>query len=77
MDVVIGYLQNNLSQNISELAKGLEILPTLDITNNGLSYKEFDIDKAIERKPQLIVIDEFAHSNTNGCRHAKKHQDIE
>ena len=43
----------------------------------GVSLKEFDLDAALKRKPQLLLVDELAHSNAAGCRHAKRYQDVE
>ena len=39
--------------------------------------KEFDLDRAIRRKPELILVDELAHTNAEGCRHKKRYQDVE
>ena len=43
----------------------------------GIRLHEFDLDAALRRRPQLILVDELAHSNAQGCRHAKRYQDIE
>ena len=55
---------------------GLEVLPTREVLYNGMILNEFDIDMALKRKPQLILVDELAHTNAEGCRHAKRYQDI-
>ena len=55
---------------------GLEVLPSKSVPYNGITLREFDIDAALQRKPQLILVDELAHTNADGSRHAKRYQDI-
>jgi two-component system sensor histidine kinase KdpD len=59
------------------MADGLERLPLRDIAYRDRLLKEFDLDGALARKPELILMDELAHSNVAGSRHAKRWQDIE
>lgn len=47
------------------------------IEHNGIALSEFDLDAAIERAPQLILVDELAHTNAPGSRHDKRYQDVE
>ncbi len=47
------------------------------IRYQGKAYQEFDLDAALERKPELILVDEMAHTNREGSRHLKRYQDIE
>lgn len=70
--VLIGYIAPNLSGNGPDMIKGLEILNPLLV--NG--KKEFNLDLALKRKPDLILIDELAHCNVPGSRHRKRYQDI-
>lgn len=77
IDVVAGYIEPHARPKTVALLDGLELLPTLDTEYNGIMLHEFDLDKAIERKPQLLLVDELAHTNAEGCRHAKRYQDIE
>ena len=53
------------------------MLPQLDIVYNGIQLHEFNLDAAIARAPELILVDELAHTNAEGCRHVKRYQDIE
>ena len=55
---------------------GLEQIPNLVVDYNGITLREFDLDAAIRRKPRLILVDELAHTNARGCRHAKRYQDV-
>lgn len=77
MDVVAGYVEPHARPQTSALLSGLEQLPVKQIRHNGIVLCEFDIDAALKRKPQLILVDEFAHTNADGCRHAKRYQDVQ
>lgn len=77
IDVVAGYVEPHARPQTSELLNGLEQIPHLVIDYNGITLREFDLDAAIKRKPTLILVDELAHTNAKGCRHAKRYQDVE
>lgn len=76
IDVVAGYIEPHLRPETLALLEGLEMLPNLKIQHKGIALNEFDLDAAIKRKPQLILVDELAHSNAEQCRHIKRYQDI-
>lgn len=76
-DVVVGYVEPHLRPDTMALLKGLEQLPCKEVVYKGVVLHEFDLDAALSRKPQLILVDELAHSNAAGCRHAKRYQDVE
>lgn len=77
VDVVAGYIEPHARPKTAVLLDGLEILPTKEIVYNGIKMREFDIDAALKRKPSLILVDELAHTNAQGSRHAKRYQDIQ
>ena len=77
VDVVAGYIEPHARPETMALLEGLEILPLMNITYKGIQLKEFDLDGALRRKPQLILVDELAHTNAEGCRHTKRYQDVE
>ena len=77
MDVVVGYVEPHARPETLALLDGLEVLPCKEINYRGIQLKEFDLNRALERKPQLILVDELAHSNAWGCRHTKRYQDVE
>jgi two-component system, OmpR family, sensor histidine kinase KdpD len=77
VDVVIGLVETHGRQETAALLTGFEILPRRRIPYRGVELHEFDLDAALARKPQLIVVDELAHSNAAGSRHAKRWQDVE
>ena len=70
VDVVSGYIAPNIQPQTAALLEGLESLPA---TTDG----ELDIDAALRRSPRLLLIDEYAHTNAAGHRHAKRYQDIQ
>ena len=77
IDVVAGYIEPHARPQTAALLPGLEQLPVKDVSYNEISLREFDIDAALKRKPQLILVDEFAHTNAEGSRHAKRYQDVQ
>lgn len=76
IDVVIGYLEPHARKDTMAKAKGLEEISKLTIEHNGLPLKEMDLDAVLERKPQLALVDELAHTNARGVRHSKRYQDV-
>lgn len=77
IDVVVGYVETHRRPETEVLLEGLEILPAKKIMYRGIELREFDLDAALKRKPSLILVDEFAHTNAPGVRHVKRYQDIE
>ena len=69
-DVVVGYLDPHAEPQTMALLEGLERLPVAQGAH-------FDLDAALKRKPQLILVDELAHTNSEGSRHAKRYQDVQ
>lgn len=72
-----GYIEPHERPATAHLAQGLENVPCKLIEHNGIALSEFDLDTAIERAPQLILVDELAHTNAPGSRHDKRYQDVE
>lgn len=77
VDVVVGYVEPHARPDTLALLKGLECLPNKELSYRGIQLKELDLDGALRRKPQLILVDELAHNNAQGCRHTKRYQDVE
>ena len=69
VDVVAGYIEPHERPATAHLAQGLENVPCKLIEHNGIALSEFNLDMAIERAPQLILVDELAHTNAPGSRH--------
>jgi len=76
-DVVAGYIEPHARPETMVLAEGMECLTTKEIPYKGIILKEFDLDAALIRKPQIILVDELAHTNAAGCRNIKRYQDIQ
>ena len=75
-DVVVGYLETHGRKETDALAEGLSMLPRRQMEYRGIQLSEFDLDAALARRPNLIVVDEFAHSNAPESRHPKRYQDV-
>ena len=75
-DVVIGYLETHGRKETDALAEGLPAIPRRQIEYRGIQLSELDLDAALARKPKLILVDEFAHSNAPESRHPKRYQDV-
>jgi two-component system sensor histidine kinase KdpD len=77
IDVVVGWVETHGRKETEALLEGLEVLPRRKISYRGTRLEEFDIDLALERRPAVIVVDELAHTNAPGSRHAKRYRDVE
>src|SRR5262245_18442296 len=76
-DVVIGYLEPHDRPETAALADGLEVVPRLRTQHGGLELEEMDVEAVIARAPEIALVDELAHTNAQGMRHAKRYQDID
>ena len=76
-DVVVGYVETHGRALTAVLLEGLEVMPRRTITYRGSAFTELDVDAVIARRPQVVLIDELAHTNIPGSRNVKRWQDIE
>ncbi len=76
-DVVVGIVETHGRSETAALAEGLEVLAPRSVEHKGRTLPEFDIDAALARRPQLILVDELAHTNAPGSRHPKRWQDVQ
>ncbi|HUL95964.1 MAG TPA: DUF4118 domain-containing protein, partial [Usitatibacter sp.] len=76
-DVVVGIVETHGRSDTAALIEGFELLPRKEIVHKERTITEFDIDSAVKRRPQLILVDELAHTNAPGSRHPKRWQDID
>lgn len=76
IDVVVGYVEPHMRADTTALLKGLELIPNIIFKHKEIELREFDLDYAMKRKPQIILVDELAHTNADGSRHKKRYQDI-
>lgn len=77
VDVVVGYIEPHGRPETERLVQGLEQIPPLSIAHKNITLREFDLDAALKRHPQLILVDELAHTNAEGSRHSKRYKDVE
>jgi two-component system sensor histidine kinase KdpD len=77
VDVVIGIVETHKRPETEILLEGLTIIPLKSISYKNIEVKEFDLEAAFKRRPALMLVDELAHSNAPGSRHAKRWQDVE
>jgi two-component system, OmpR family, sensor histidine kinase KdpD len=77
IDVVIGYVEPHSRKETLAMIEGLELIPRKHITYKGTSLQDMDLDRILERKPQIVLVDELAHTNAPGCRHSKRFQDVQ
>jgi len=77
IDVMVGWVQMHGRPETEALLAGLEVLPPRLIEYSGKQVPEFDLDAALKRRPTLILVDELAHTNVAGSRHAKRYYDVQ
>lgn len=75
-DIVVGYVETHGRKETDALTEGLAIIPRLTAEYRGVALTEMDLDAVLARHPQLVLVDEFAHTNAPGLRHPKRHQDV-
>lgn len=76
VDVVVGYVEPHGREETENLLSGLEAIPPRQVQYRGVILQEFDLDAALVRRPALLLVDELAHTNAEGSRHAKRWQDV-
>ena len=76
-DIVVGVIETHGRSETAELLAGLEQLPLREVAYRGRTLREFDLDAALARKPDVALVDELAHSNVEGSRHPKRWQDVQ
>lgn len=75
-NVLVGYVETHGRPETAFLLEGLDILPRKKVQYKGIELEEFDLEKAIELKPDYILVDELAHTNVAGLKHSKRYQDV-
>jgi two-component system, OmpR family, sensor histidine kinase KdpD len=76
VDVAVGYVEPHGRPETEALLETLETVPPRLVEYHGATLRELDLDAALARRPQLILVDELAHTNAHGSRHAKRWQDV-
>ncbi|HRC08869.1 MAG TPA: histidine kinase, partial [Miltoncostaeales bacterium] len=76
-DVVIGIVETHGRAQTAAAASGIETVPRMEVTYRGAVFSELDVGAVIARRPAVVLIDEYAHTNVAGGRHEKRWQDVE
>ncbi len=76
-DVVVAFVETHSRPHTEEKLKDLEVLPRKSITYRGAEFAELDLQAVLDRRPQIALVDELAHTNVPGSEHEKRWQDIE
>jgi two-component system, OmpR family, sensor histidine kinase KdpD len=76
-DIVVGIVETHGRKETEALLEGLEIIPRRRIEYNGRWLEEMDLDAILVRRPQIVLVDELAHTNAPGSRHPKRYLDVE
>ncbi len=77
IDVAVGCVESHGRPEIAALLQGFDIVPEREFFKDGRLQKEIDLDGVLARRPQLVLADELAHINGEGCRHTRRCQDVE
>ena len=76
-DVVVGLVETHGRPRTAALLEGLEVLPRRTVAYRGVALTELDVDAVLARAPEVVLVDELAHTNAPGSRHAKRWRDVE
>ncbi len=76
-DVVIGIVETHGRKGIAELAVQLESVPRKKLEYKGTIFEEMDVEAIIARRPQVVLVDELAHTNIPGSKHRKRYEDVQ
>lgn len=77
IDIVIGYVETHKRAETEALLADLEIVPRQKVEYRGTLLEEMDTDAILKRQPQIVLVDELAHTNVPGVRHVKRYQDVQ
>ena len=76
-DVVVAFVETHGRPHTAALLEGLEVIPRATIAYRGATFEEMDLDAVLARRPEIALVNEFAHTNVPGSRHAKRWEDVE
>lgn len=74
--VLVGIVETHGRSETASLVEGMDVLPRMKLKHRGFELEEFDIDSVLKHPPDLVLVDELAHTNAPGARHAKRYQDV-
>ena len=76
-DIIIGYVETHRRKETDELVEGFELIPRKTFQYKSTTIQEMDLDAILNKKPNIVLVDELAHSNAPGSRHNKRFQDVQ
>jgi len=76
-DVVVGFIEDHDRPQTKALVAGLEVLPRVERSHRGATFAELDVAAVLARDPEIVLVDELAHTNVEGSAHPKRWQDVE
>ncbi|MGV3661921.1 MAG: DUF4118 domain-containing protein [Prosthecobacter sp.] len=76
VDVLAGVIETHGRHETAALLEGMRVLPRRKLEHREFTLEEFDLDAVLQQRPQLVLVDELAHTNAPGSRHAKRYQDV-
>jgi len=76
-EIIIGYIETHNRKETANLVEGFELIPRKTYESKSTSVQEMDLDAIIARNPHIVIVDELAHTNAPGSRHAKRYQDVQ
>ena len=76
-EIIIGFIETHNRKETADLVEGFELIPRKTYEYKSTSVHEMDLDSIIARKPHIVLVDELAHTNAPGSRHAKRYQDVQ
>ncbi|MEO6992203.1 MAG: two-component sensor histidine kinase, partial [Lacunisphaera sp.] len=76
VDVAVGVVETHARQETDAMLAGLPVIPRKEIDYRGTQLFEMDLEEVLARRPALVLVDEFAHTNAPGSRHPKRYQDV-
>lgn len=77
IDIIIGQVETHNRKETAQMVEGFELIPQKSFQYKSTNVQEMDLDAIIARKPQIVLVDELAHTNITGSRHAKRYQDVQ
>jgi two-component system sensor histidine kinase KdpD len=75
-DIIIGYVETHNRKETAQLVEGFDLIPRKTYQYKSTTVYEMDLDAILARKPRIVIVDELAHTNAPGSRHAKRYQDV-
>jgi two-component system sensor histidine kinase KdpD len=76
-DVVVGVVESHGRKGVEDLMSQLEVMPRKKLEYKGTTFEEMDVDAIIARRPEVVLVDELAHTNIPGSRHRKRYEDVQ